>query len=28
VVYLAFDWLANRLHLGITNPADEPATGD
>jgi multidrug efflux pump len=28
VVYLAFDWLANRLHLGITNPVDEPATGD
>ena len=28
VVYLAFDWLANRLHLGITNPLDEPATGD
>jgi len=28
VVYLAFDWLANRLHLGITNPIDEPATGD
>jgi multidrug efflux pump len=28
VVYLAFDWLANRLHLGITNPLDEPAAGD
>jgi multidrug efflux pump len=28
VVYLAFDWLANRLNLGITNPLDEPATGD
>jgi multidrug efflux pump len=28
VVYLAFDWLANRLHLGVTNPVDEPATGD
>jgi multidrug efflux pump len=28
VVYLAFDWLANRLHLGITNPVDEPAQGD
>ncbi len=28
VVYLAFDWLANRLHLGITNSLEEPATGD
>jgi multidrug efflux pump len=28
VVYLAFDWLANRLHLGITNTADEAALGD
>src|SRR5208337_1431870 len=28
VVYLAFDWLANRLHLGISNPLDEPAAGD
>ena len=28
VVYLAFDWLANRLHLGITNHIEEPATGD
>jgi multidrug efflux pump len=28
VVYLAFDWLANRLHLGFTNPLDEPAHGD
>jgi multidrug efflux pump len=28
VVYLAFDWLANRLNLGITNPIDEPAHGD
>jgi len=28
VVYLAFDWLASRLHLGITNPIDEPAHGD
>jgi multidrug efflux pump len=28
VVYLAFDWLANRLHLGIANPIDEPAAGD
>ncbi len=28
VVYLAFDWLAHRLHLGVTNPIDEPATGD
>jgi multidrug efflux pump len=28
VVYLAFDWLANRLNLGITNPVDEPAHGD
>ncbi len=28
VVYLAFDWLASRLHLGISNPLDEPAPGD
>ena len=28
VVYLAFDWLANRLHLGVTNTLEEPATGD
>ena len=28
VVYLAFDWLASRLHLGIANPVDEPARGD
>jgi multidrug efflux pump len=28
VVYLAFDWLANRLNLGITNPSEEPAHGD
>jgi multidrug efflux pump len=28
VVYLAFDWLASRLHMGITNPLDEPAHGD
>ena len=28
VVYLAFDWLARRLHLGITNPIEEPAHGD
>jgi multidrug efflux pump len=28
VVYLAFDWLASRLHLGITNTADEAALGD
>jgi multidrug efflux pump len=28
VVYLAFDWLASRLHLGIANPLDEPAHGD
>ena len=28
VVYLAFDWLATRLNLGITNPVDEPAHGD
>ncbi len=28
VVYLAFDWLASRLHLGVTNPLEEPATGD
>ena len=28
VVYLAFDWLASRLHLGISNPVDEPVQGD
>jgi multidrug efflux pump len=28
VVYLAFDWLATHLHLGVTNTADEPALGD
>ncbi len=28
VVYLVFDWLASRLHLGISNPLDEPASGD
>jgi len=28
VVYLAFDWLANRLNLGIRNPAEEPVPGD
>jgi multidrug efflux pump len=28
VVYLAFDWLASRLHLGVTNTVEEPATGD
>jgi len=28
VVYLAFDWLASRLNLGISNPMDEPAHGD
>jgi multidrug efflux pump len=28
VVYLAFDWLATRLHLGVTNTINEPATGD
>ena len=28
VVYLAFDWLASRLNLGITNPVDEAAPGD
>ena len=28
VVYLAFDWISRRLNLGITNPVDEPATGD
>jgi multidrug efflux pump len=28
VVYLAFDWLSRRLHLGITNPVEEPAAGD
>ena len=28
VVYLAFDWLAQRLHLGIHNPLEEPSAGD
>jgi multidrug efflux pump len=28
VVYLAFEWLARRLNLGITNPTEEPARGD
>jgi multidrug efflux pump len=28
VVYLAFDWLARRLHLGTHNLAEEPAVGD
>ncbi|HTZ34049.1 MAG TPA: multidrug efflux RND transporter permease subunit [Methylomirabilota bacterium] len=28
VVYLAFEWLARRLNLGISNPAEEPAHGD
>jgi multidrug efflux pump len=28
VVYLAFDWLARRLNLGIANPTEEPAHGD
>jgi multidrug efflux pump len=28
VVYLAFDWLATRLHLGVASTADEPALGD
>ena len=28
VVYLAFDWLANRLNLGISNPSEEPVHGD
>ena len=28
VVYLAFEWLARRLNLGITNPVEEPAHGD
>jgi multidrug efflux pump len=28
VVYLAFDWLANRLNLGIANPTEEAAHGD
>ncbi len=28
VVYLAFDWLATRLHLGVTNSMEEPVTGD
>ncbi len=28
VVYLAFDWLAHRLSFGLTNPTEEPATGD
>jgi multidrug efflux pump len=28
VVYLAFDWLATRMHLGVTDTVEEPATGD
>jgi len=28
VVYLAFEWLARRLNLGIANPVEEPAHGD
>ncbi len=28
VVYLAFDWMARRLHLGIHSVLEEPATGD
>ena len=28
VVYLAFEWLARHLNLGITTPAEEPAHGD
>jgi multidrug efflux pump len=28
VVYLAFEWLARRLNLGITNPIEGTATGD
>jgi multidrug efflux pump len=28
VVYLAFDWLATRLHLGVTSTADEAVLGD
>jgi multidrug efflux pump len=28
VVYLAFDWLSRRLHLGIRNPVEELAGGD
>jgi multidrug efflux pump len=28
VVYLAFEWLARRLNLGISNPTEEPAHGD
>ena len=28
VVYLAFDWLATRLNLGVTNAVEEPAGGD
>ena len=28
VVYLAFEWLARRLNLGITNPVEGTATGD
>jgi multidrug efflux pump len=28
VVYLAFDWLARRLHLGTHRLAEEPALGD
>ena len=28
VVYLAFEWLAKRLNLGITNPLEDAVTGD
>jgi multidrug efflux pump len=28
VVYLAFEWLARRLNLGVANPVEEPAHGD
>jgi hypothetical protein len=28
VVYLAFEWLARRLNLGITNATEEPVHGD
>jgi multidrug efflux pump len=28
VVYLAFDWISRRLHLEITNPIEDPASGD
>jgi multidrug efflux pump len=28
VVYLAFDWIARRLHLQIGNPVEEPSPAE